>query len=270
VDFSGAKLAGRNTWLARVEAPPTGPARLLALDPLEALAGTAERGPALARLVEIIASSDDALWACDFPFALPVELFDDGWPRQLAFTRAWAGDAHSLGLEMVRRSESLAGRMHLRRLTDAETSAPFDAYHYRIQYQTFHGMRDVLGPLERLPRTAVLPFQYRKLPSARRVLVEACPSSTLRRLGLPHQNYKQTEGGPLTEKRRRVRRTILDGLRRLVDFDERQRRLMMGNAGGDALDAVLAAVGARWAFAAADHAAIARHPRYPREGRLFV
>jgi hypothetical protein len=270
VDFSGAKLAGRNTWIARLEAPPTGPARLLALAPLEDVAGTAERGPALARLVELIGASDDALWACDFPFGLPVELFADGWPRQLAFTRAWPGDAHALGLEMVKRSQALAGKMHCRRLTDAETSAPFDAYHYRIQYQTFHGMRDVLGPLERRPRTAVLPFQYRKLPTARRVLVEACPASTLRRLGLPHQNYKQTEGGPLTEKRRRVRRTILAGLRGLVRFGERQRRLMMDNPGGDALDAVLAAVGARWAFAAADHAAIARHPRYPREGRLFV
>ena len=36
------------------------------------------------------------------------------------------------------------------------------------------------------------------------------------------------------------------------------------------IDAVLAVVGAAQAFAAADHDAIARHARYPREGHLYV
>jgi hypothetical protein len=67
-----------------------------------------------------------------------------------------------------------------------------------------------------------------------------------------------------------TRRAILDGLARHVRLDERQRRLMMRNGGGDALDAVIAAVGAAQAWQAADHSMIARHPRYPREGRLFV
>jgi hypothetical protein len=137
-------------------------------------------------------------------------------------------------------------------------------------YQTFFGMRDVLGPLRLARRTAIVPFQYRRLPAARRVLVEACPTSTLKRLGLPHHTYKQPEGGPLTRKRLQTRRAILDGLARHVRVDERQRRLMMRNGGGDALDAVIAAVGAAQAWDAADHAQIARHPRYPKEGRLFV
>jgi hypothetical protein len=118
--------------------------------------------------------------------------------------------------------------------------------------------------------TAVLPFQYRRLATARRVLVEACPGSTLKRLGLPHQNYKQPEGGPLTRKRLATRRAILDGLAGHVTFDEAQRRVIMRNGGGDALDAVIAAVGAAQAWETANHRVIARHPRYPREGRLFV
>jgi hypothetical protein len=36
------------------------------------------------------------------------------------------------------------------------------------------------------------------------------------------------------------------------------------------IDAVLASLGAAQAFAAADHDAIARHARYPREGHLYV
>ena len=159
---------------------------------------------------------------------------------------------------------------HIRRLTDIEEKAPFDPYHYRISYQTFHGMRDVLAPLRRRRHTAILPFQYRRLASARRVLVEACPASTLKRLGLPHQNYKQPEGGPLTRKRLRTRRHILDGLSRHVHIGDTDRRRIMRNGGADALDAVIAAVGALRSWRDTDHRGVARHPRYPREGRLYV
>jgi hypothetical protein len=275
VDFSGAKLAGRNTWVARLElAGRTNrpPYRLTDLWRLEVLCGTAERGPALAHLVKLIAESDGALWAMDFPFGLPVEVMRPGarWPDQLDFLHGFGEDAYRVGEECLRRARRLGGPMHIRRLTDHEARTPYDCYHYRIIYQTFYGMRDVLGRLHRLRGTAILPFQYRRLPAARRVLVEACPSSTLKRLGLPHQNYKQAEGGPLTQKRRRVRRAILAGLAEYVAMEERHRRVIMRNGGGDALDAVIAALGGVQAWHAADHRDVARHPRYPREGRLFV
>jgi hypothetical protein len=44
----------------------------------------------------------------------------------------------------------------------------------------------------------------------------------------------------------------------------------MRNPGGDALDAVIAALGTAEAWLTADHRAIAQHPRYPLEGRLYV
>src|SRR5438067_11151897 len=177
---------------------------------------------------------------------------------------------YGVGLECLRRARALGGPLHIRRLTDAEAKAPFDCYHCRIIYQTFYGMRDVLGPLRRRKETAIVPFQYRRLAAARRVLVEACPSSTLKRLDLPHQNYKQPQGGPLTPKRLRTRRAIFAGLARYVAIDASQRRVMMRDGGGDALDAVIAAVGAATAWHATDHGHVARHPRYPREGRLFA
>ena len=275
VDFSGAKLAGRNTWVARLDRRQ-GVSRgrlyeLRELDCVEDSCGTAERSAAIAHLVDRIADSKDALWAMDFPFGLPVEVMEPGarWPQQLCFLREWRGDAYDIGLECLDRARRLGGPMHIRRQTDHEARAPFDCYHYRIIYQFFYGVRDVLGPLASTRGTAILPFQYRRLPSARRVVVEACPSSTLKRLGLPHQNYKQPAGGPLTSKRLRTRRLILDYLSRHVSITPRQRRMMMRNGGGDALDAVIAAVGAHAAWHDADHRSIARHARYPREGRLF-
>jgi hypothetical protein len=275
VDFSGARLAGRNTWIARLELSPRArrPSyRLAWLSRLEHLCGTAERAVALAHLVSLVRSSEGALWALDFPFGLPVEVMGEGavWPDQLEFLYAWGDDDYGVGLECLRRAKSLGGPNHIRRLTDIEAKAPFDPYHYKIIYQTFYGMRDVLGPLWRRKHTAILPFQYRRLASAKRVLVEACPASTLKRMGLPHQNYKQPEGGPLTRKRRRTRRVIVDGLTEHVSISDAHRRVIMRNGGGDALDAVIAALGAARAWDACDHRQISRHHRYPMEGHLYV
>ena len=189
------------------------------------------------------------------------------WFDQLDWVRGWGDDAYELGLECLRRAKAAGLRMHVRRCSDDESRAPFDPYHYRIIYQTFFGMRDVLGRLAASRQTAVLPFQYRRLPTARRVLVESCPGSLLKKLGLPHQNYKQPAGGPLTRKRLATRHVILDWLAGFVEFDDRFRRVMMRNPGGDA---VIAAVGAARAVAAADHRAIAGHARYRREGHLYV
>jgi hypothetical protein len=273
VDFSGAKRAGDAIWVA-VTVPRRRPPRLrlAALRSLTDLSGTPERGPALRHLVEMIRASEDALWAFDFPFGLPVELFPGGaaWAEQFSFLRAWGDDAYGCGLECVRRATKLLQRKHIMRASDLEARTPFDSFHYRLIYQTFFGMRDVVNPLRRSPGTAVLPFQYRKLPRARRVVVECCPGSVLKRLRLPHQNYKQPAGGPLTMKRRRTRHAILDWLGSVVEINGRLRRVMMRNPGGDAIDAVIAAAGAATAVSSADHRAIARHPRYPREGHLYV
>jgi hypothetical protein len=271
VDFSGAKKAGDATWVAELEPTRRG-FTLTSLRSLTSLGGTAERVLALSRLVELVLGSERALWGFDFPFGLPVELFPHGtpWADQFAFLAEWEDDAYGCGLECVRRATELLQRKHIMRASDTEARTPFDTFHYRIIYQTFFGMRDVIGPLRQTRGTAVLPFQYRKLRTAERVVVECCPGSVLKRVKVPHQNYKQPTGGPLTRKRRLTRHAILDWLGGVVLFGDGFRRVMMRNPGGDAMDAVIAAVGATRAVAAADHRAISRHPRYRHEGRLFV
>jgi hypothetical protein len=272
VDFSGAKEAGRNIWIARAELTRRGRLRLVDLANLEALAGTAERAPALQFLVEMIARSRAALWGIDFPFGMPTELYAAGstWPRQLDHVNRWKRDAYAYGLWCVGRAKRIGREMHIRRATDTVAKSPFDGYHYRIIYQTFFGMRDVLLPLSTRPRTAILPFQYRKLKTADRVVTESCPGSTLKRLGLPHQNYKQPTGGPLTHRRRRTRHAILAGLMQHIHIPPSFRSMMMRSPGGDALDAVIATVGAHQAWQRAEHDVIRRHARLPLEGFLFV
>jgi hypothetical protein len=274
VDFSGARLAGRNTWLASIEPAPRRRGRpafkLTSLAPLEKLCGTAERAAALAFLVKLIADSERALWALDFPFGLPVEVVGARWARQFDFLGEWGEDDYGVGLECVRRAKLLGGPKHIRRLTDIEEKAPFDPYHYRIIYQTFYGMRDVLGPLARCRTTAVLPFQYAWLANANRAVLECCPSCVLKCLRLPHQNYKQPTGGPLTRVRKRTRHALLAGLAPHVEIAPTLRRTIMRNPGGDALDAVIAAVGTARAWHLSDHESIRGHPRYGREGHLYA
>ena len=55
-----------------------------------------------------------------------------------------------------------------------------------------------------------------------------------------------------------------------MEISDRHRRLILRNPGADALDAMIAAVGGHQAWLAADHRAIARHARYPREGRIYA
>jgi hypothetical protein len=258
VDFSGAKLAGRNIWIAKAEPRARGRLALVALDRLETLCGTAERAVCLAELVRLVNASSAALWGFDCPFGFPLELFppDAPWADQFAFVGSYGDEAYRCGLECIARTRllpegPLRSALHCRRQTDRDARAPFDAFHYRMIYQSFFGLRDVVQPLAATPGTAVLPFQYRKL-------------------GLPHQNYKQPAGGPLTRRRRRTRHAILAGLAKWVRVGAGHRRAIMRNPGGDALDAVIAAVGALHGFREADHAAIARHDRYPREGRMYV
>ena len=278
VDFSGATLAGKNTWIARLDSVPgaSAPYRLKQLASLETLCGTAERTEALAAFARMIAQSENVLWALGFPFALPVEVMDAvsgteaDWPAQFDFLRAWGEDAYGAGVACLNHAKALGGPGHIRRQTDLDYKTPWDTYSYRIIYQTFFGMKDVLGPLKGTPGTAILPFDYARFPYAQRVLVEACPASTLRRLRLPHQNYKQTGGKPPTHQHRRNRRIILDGLATYVSIGRIRRTILMQNPGADALDAVIAAVGAILSWQQTDHTHVSHHPRFVREGRHYA
>ena len=296
VDFSGAKLAGKNAWIAELEvlsgephagpldssgaavSPKSPPLRLVDLQPLERAARDAERAAVCHHLVETILSSRSALWGMDFPFGLPIELGLGDWPNQLKHVSEHDGDAKTYGRSLVEIAKSIGDTMHIRRVCDRESRTPFDCYHYRIIYQTFHGMRDVLLPISGQAFTKVLPFESKRIgirnrsarnASDKRVVVEACPSSTLKRWDLPHQNYKQPGGKPPDAVRKRTRRTIMKHLTKFVQLTPHRRRVMMTNSGGDALDAVIAGVGAWQSWNQSDHAAIAAHPRYPIEGRVY-
>ncbi len=244
--------------------------RLTSVQRLDHFSGSPNRAEALAGLVRAVKASRNALWAIDFPFGLPIELRFGDWSRQLELVRKWEGDANSFGHHCLATSKRLNnGVGHVRRLTDVETKTPFDCYHYRIIYQTFHGMRDVLAPLEHEPKTKILPYQEKVDDSDERIVVEACPSSTLKRLGLPHQKYKQPSGKPPDDVRRATKRIILKGICDFITIGDSPRRRMMDDSGGDALDAALAAVGGWHGYHTLGNGT-SGSDRYMREGRIYA
>ncbi len=296
VDFSGAAQSGKTAWLAELVplidgSPEPTPMRFRVADlqPLGRLAGADDRDSVNGYLVDRMKSTAGAFWGCDFPFGLPVELLPGGWPSQLRHVAAFDADAKAYGLELVAMTERALGVKHVRRRTDRETQTPFDCYHYRIIYQTFHGMRDVLRSVSRSKDVAVLPFQYRKVARAKTggtanggasanggapgralsYVVEACPASTLKRLSLPHQRYKQSGGKPPERLHQQTRREILRGIASYVELSPYRRRVIMNDPGGDALDAVLPGLGAWLGAVRADHEVLAGDDRYPHEGFVF-
>src|SRR5262249_56212072 len=71
VDFSGAKLAGRNTWIARLTNPVRGPARLVELQRLQTPARTPDPPPPPAPPLPLGPRAGRPAWALAFPFGLP-------------------------------------------------------------------------------------------------------------------------------------------------------------------------------------------------------
>ena len=268
VDFSGARLAGLNAWVSTLDVKSN---TITHLARLGDLAGSDARDDVMAYLVRSILDSTNALWAMDFPFALPIEVVDAGatFVDQLAYLRSQPDDAYAFGRLCVDRALAAGHNMHVRRQTDRDTKTPFDCYHYRIICQTFYGMRQVMAPLHGTAGTIIPPFD-RMDRSFERAVVEACPGSTLKRWGVPHNNYKQPAGGPLEPKRIRNRKLILAELAKHVTVDAGTVRKIQRNGGGDALDAVLAAVGGWESWQVTDAKAMQKQARYRREGRIYA
>jgi hypothetical protein len=233
MDFSGAADAGRRIWVASGEIEGNG-TRIDACRRAEALPeGGREREAALAALRAFIAAESASVFGCDFPFTLPIALApDNSWE---AFALALGG-RYADALSFRRACWEAAGGRELWRQTDRETKTPFPATNLRICRQTFHGIRDLLAPLVRAARASVLPMQP-ALPD-RAWLLEVCPAGTLKQRGL-YIPYKGSAPARQDARARILAALEACGLRLAAP---ELRTTLLDDPGGDALDAVVAAV----------------------------
>lgn len=240
VDFSGAADTARRLWIAEGRLK-SGQLAITDCAPIGQWAGArAGREDCHRALVELIATSPDAVFGCDFPFSLPDFLMQGrNWHR---FAEAFA-QQFSLPEDFREHCRKLADGTERRRVCDREARVPFAAYNLRIYRQTFYGVRDVLAAAMARRAAAVIPMQAYAANKA--WIIEACPASTLKSLGM-YQPYKGA-----TKAHRTQRGRILDCLHQsglIATLDDKLRGSLLADQGGDALDSVIAAAATARAY----------------------
>ncbi|MFD1513504.1 DUF429 domain-containing protein [Halomarina rubra] len=266
VDFSGARDAGRKTWLAEATTDDDG-LHVESCRSLATLAGTADRAPALVELVDRLQTADAA--GLDFSFGLPAAVHDcDAWPEFVRWFPGEFDDPDEMGTRCRERAEYLTDgdRTFVPRVTDEPLGAS-SPYHWLVAHQTFYGVRDVLGPLVANGAVTVEPMQeFEGDRDDRPTLCEVYPAATLRSLDLPAQRYKDPasdEGDAYAERRER----IVAGLPEDCTLAPAVREAALDDEGGDALDAVVAA----YATYRASRDGFATDREYhPAEGYIYV
>jgi hypothetical protein len=236
IDFSGARYAGRTIWIAD-GVRENDALRLARCLPASALpGGAALRNPALAAVVEFIAGLDSAAVGIDVPFGLPEALTgtEDWLDFVRGFTARWPDPA-----SFRARCRAIDGGRELRRRCDVEARTPFSPYNLRLHRQTWHAIAGVIGPLVLSGRAAAAPMQ--PVLAGRPVLLEACPASFLKHRGDGlYRPYKGMSPACRAQRMAILRKLTDRGLLHPPSRIHRQR--VLNDAGGDALDAVIAAV----------------------------
>ncbi len=260
VDFSGARNAGTAIWIAEGTPVDCG-LRIEHLRRARDLPdGGTDRTAALSALRAHLAVQDSALIGLDFPFSLPGDLVDA--PDWTAFARRFARrypDPEAFRDDCRQR----AGGRELKRRTDRRTATPFCAYNLRLYRQTYWGIAEVLAPLAEESRVAILPVLER--PGAVSALAETCPASTLKRLGC-YRPYKGRE-----DSLKWAREAIFDRLEREgLGCPGGLRRMAVADTGGDAIDAIIAAM-TMWRVSGAPSADFGPRDRIDAlEARVFA
>lgn len=239
VDFSGAKEAGKKIWLAEIDC--AGDPELVDCAPATEWFDVAtDRAATHRALTHHLASLDgDAAAALDFPFALPASVVEStDWT---AFVRAFPS-LFASPEELQRRCQSRGeltddDRVQHVRATEEAVGA-ISPYNRRLRSQTFYGIRDVLRPLVLADTVRAVPMQ--PLDHGKPTLLETYPAAALDSLDGETYRAGYKEASEEGRERRAANLDALEAERELtLAADVRER--LLDDAGGDGLDAVLAA-----------------------------
>lgn len=262
VDFSGAAEPGDDCWVGSAELDDGGRPAVTSLRSASEAFGEG-REAVLAGLREFVATADGPV-GVDCPFGLPRQLHECGSYREFL---TWFGDAFDgpgdLESACVDRATALTGgeRAYLKRAADERTGAQ-SPYFWFTRAATYYGVAELVAPLV-AEGAGVEPMA--PAPFGGPTLLEVYPAATLRDLELPDEGYKAA-----SDEARALRESILDGLAdRGLSCDDAVRRKALDDAGGDALDALVATVATARA-AEGDFRVVDDASYHPVEGYIYV
>ena len=234
VDFSGARDAGRHIWIA--EGVPGG--KGLQIESLKRADQLPDGGvrieEAMRGLRTRILALKGSIIGLDFPFSIPAKLIEQStWSEFINdFTRRYETSE-----DFRKKCRTKTEGKELKRATDIEAEVPWSAYNLRIYRQTWAGIRYILAPLISENRVRVIPTQTPR--EGMPILAETCPASFLKHEGL----YSPYKGR--TPDLQKTRSSILAEITKrnyLMPVTGKTRRRVVEDVGGDALDAIIAAV----------------------------
>jgi hypothetical protein len=233
VDFSGARDAEKRIWIAKGREGTDALASatdVTALAPLTAFKADAKGAAAAARaLADLVMTEKPATVGIDAPLGVPARAAPQGWARFVTslpecFTDAEAFRAHVLG--------ACEGR-EVRRACDVAAKTPFAVANLRLYRQSYHAMADFAAPLLRAGAAVFPPMQA--IRDDKPLVLETCPASALKAWG----RYRAYKGAAMA--RRAQRETFLEHLAgRGLAMSDALREIALEDAGGDALDALIA------------------------------
>jgi hypothetical protein len=234
IDFSGARDAGRLIWIAEGAIDADG---CLVLDTCSSaqdrLSCDNHINHILPALVEWIAAQENAIIGCDFPFSLPASVISQkSWHE---FVRKFPTEFSS-AKEFHRICHERTNGREPKRATDRDANTPWCAFNLQMFYQTYAGIAHLLAPL--LGRVTVPPFDGPLL--GKPTVVETCPASTLSALGIYKKHGKYKKEKDSGKARAKILAELVDRSHLPNVLNER----IVADKGGDALDSVIAAIGA--------------------------
>lgn len=246
IDFSGARDAGKRIWISEGTIEAGNRFRLMRCQPaFRRLNCGPSRDETLPALAAWIADQYDAAIGCDFPFALPKCAVDENsWPEFVGnFGRYATADDFRAAMRL-RRTDAASREPKRRTDLPAYAATPWNPWNIRLYRQTYAGIGSLLAPL--LGRAVIVPFG--KPVADQPLVIETCPASSLKQLGLyrSHGGYK---GAGADCRRKRAQLIDVLSNRKLVSLASATRSDVVANSGGDALDSVIAALGAVAALA---------------------
>ncbi len=244
--------AGEKIWSSRAHFD----GQTLTFDFLERAAdlpgGGEARDFALAALRNWISAHAGAACGLDFPFSLQKEALGEGnyanWLSKFAGRYPDSAALRDCGFDA-------------RRATDIAAKTPFSPLNLRLYRQTYHGIGEVLAPLQ-ASGACLLPFDA---PEDGAIwLLEICPASLLKREKL-YLSYKGK-----SDSQRGNREIILREMAARTPFSlgEAMENRALEDSEGDALDAILAAV-CTWKAIQEPESLRAQNELELKEGRVY-
>ena len=241
IDWSGARDAGRRAWICRAE----GVGGKLRVTAVHRVADKAGRGieDLLAFVDVAVVRPPGARWiGIDFPFSVTRGVTEHlGHRTWRALVSSWETrfpDAVAFAEQCTAASIAVSGTQEAKRRTDLDARAPMSPWNLRLFRQTYHGVR-LLRRLVASDRVAVLPWDRPGDGEVR--VVEICPAATLASAGERSQGYKGRRRSHVA-KRTHLLQLVRDEWGVCISHDLAS--VVTSDRGGDALDAVLAAVSA--------------------------